>query len=228
MQVAGRRPVTFDVMPQGATLMTAGEECTECTGIDKNPNHYLGDPVTDARILKCVLYEAFTLAITLQSLDTTKWPDEMSYDVPVGHLRPDEVLKNAALMKIRLLYDFLYNAESKDDFTIAKSFFHYGYNQPLVPPQLTGFHGDQMFTRKSINKFVAHLTKARITKPKCTPQPKFREGLRATIENAKLILTDIDAFVSRVVAHDEFIKLDCWGEAYLAGFRAAMVRLNAE
>ena len=208
--------------------MKSGKRCDEWKGIKDNPGHCLGDPVTDARVLKCVLYEAFTLAIALRALESNLWPEEMRYDVPVGQFDPREVMKHAALMEIRLLYDFLYSSDSEDDFAVSKNFSRYGYTQPLATPNWTGLDGGSMFTRTSINRFVAHLTKSRITKPVCTPQPELGEGLRATARNARRILKDVEAFANRVVAHPDFSGLDEdeWGCSYLRGFRTALERLN--
>lgn len=208
--------------------MTTGDVCPECRGIDNNQAHYRGKPVTDARILRCVLYEAFTLAMTVHTLRVKSWPDELRYDLPVADFDPQEVLKSAALMKIRLLYDFLYNDKTPDDFAAWRNFSCYGFNQPLPKPALVGLQGGDMFTRKSINKFVAHLTKARITKPKCMPQPRFQKGLQATLDNAMLILRDVDSFATKVVDHNDFPGLEDWGQSFLDGLRCALTRMNAE
>ena len=208
--------------------MSSGDVCSECRGIDNNPAHYRGKPVTDARILRCVLYEAFTLAITVQTLRVKSWPDELRYNLPVADFDPQEVLKSAALMKIRLLYDFLYNEKTTDDFAAWRNFSRYGFDQPLPKPALVGLQGRDMFTKKSINKFVAHLTKARITKPTCIPQPRFQKGLQATLDNAKLILRDVDSFTSKVIEHEDFPGLEDWGQSFLDGLRAALIRMNPE
>jgi hypothetical protein len=203
------------------------KDCPDCTGIDSNPDHYRGKPVTDGRILRCVLYEAFTLAITLQALNVEDWPEEMCYELPVENYDPKEVLKKAALVKIRLLFDFLYNEKSKDEFTLSGQFKKYGFETPLdIPDALVGLQGRGEFDKKSINKFVAHLTKARITKPKCIPQPRFRKGHAATVANAKAILRDVDKVVTQVTTHPEFDGLEDWGQSFLQGFRAALSRLD--
>lgn len=202
--------------------------CADCTGIDANPDHYRGKPVTDARILRCVLYEAFTLAMTLQSLQLKTWPAEVCYHLEVADFDPTEILKQAALLRIRLLYDFLYNEKSKDEFSVSRNFARYGFDGPLdIPDGLVGLQGCGEFSKNSINKFVAHLKKARITKPKCTPQPRFESGRAATVGNAMVILDDVDKFVSRVIAHPDFDKLEDWGKSLLDGFRDAMSRLSA-
>lgn len=207
--------------------MSSGDNCAECRGIRDNPNHYRGKPVTDARVLRCVLYEAFTLAMTVQALGLKSWPPALCYRLPVAAFDPQEVLRSAALMKIRLLYDFLYRDNTTDDFAISKNFSRYGFNQPLSTPALVGLQGGNMFTRKSINKFVAHLTKARVTKPKCIPQPRFEKGLHAICKNGMLILKDVESFASRVVSHPDFPGLEDWGQSYLDGLRTALTRMNA-
>lgn len=208
--------------------MSNGDVCPGCRGIDNNPAHYRGKSVTDACILRCVLYEAFTLAITVQTLGVKSWPPELCYKLPVADYDPQEVFKSAALMKIRLLYDFLYNEEKSDDFTVRHNFSRYGFDKQLPKPEMVGLQGGKMFTKQSINKYVAHLTKARITKPICIPQPKFERGLQATLDNARLILQDMDSFTSKVVNHPDFSGLEDWGQSFLDGFRAALARMNAE
>lgn len=89
-----------------------GHKCSDCMGINNNPDHYDGAPVTPERMAKCVLYEAFTLAMAVQALRYDEWPTEMKYELPVGNWTPHEDIKIAALMKIRTLYDFLYNPAS--------------------------------------------------------------------------------------------------------------------
>jgi hypothetical protein len=175
-----------------------------------------------------VLYEAFTLALALQSIEEATWGSSLHYNLRVGRFDPSEVLHSAALVKIRLLYDFLYNSDSTDDITL-QDFSQYGFSNPLIIPQeLVGCEGQGEFKKNSINKFIAHLTKARITKPECTPQPsKFEQGRSVTVTNAKAVLRDVDRFVRQVINHPDFSGLDNWGESYLDGFRAVMSRIDA-
>lgn len=209
--------------------MSSGDVCPECRGIKNNPAHYRGEPVTDALILRCVLYEAFTLAITVQTLlefGKKPWPAKLCYELRVDDFDPQEVLKTAALMKIRLLSDFLYSDKEVDDFDISKDFSRYGFDEPLTP-KLVGLHGG-VFTKKSINKFVAHLAKARIEKPKCIPQPRFEKANQATLKNAMLILHDVKSFASQVESHQDFPGLEDWGQSFLDGLRTALARMEKE
>lgn len=84
-----------------------------------------------------------------------------------------------------------------------------------------------MFTKRSIHKFIAHLTKQRITKPRCIAQPKFSAGDDAIEQNALLILNDVERFISTLVNHEDFGDLDDYGQSYLQGFREARERLTA-
>lgn len=206
--------------------MTTADHCPDCTGIVSNPSHYDGARVTPEAVLRCVLYEAFTLMICVQSMSTS-WNPNLVYDVPDGTFDPNEPLKQNALLKIRLLYDFLYADSSKDDFQACTNFSKFGVTQQLPPPQLVGFDGKHMFTRKSINKFVAHLTKARITKPKCVVQPKFGPGVESTIDNSVLIATDVLKLSRKVIAHQAFGTLDEWGDSYFDGLNEALQRIGA-
>lgn len=208
--------------------MTPTIACTECIGIEKNPTHYCGETINDAAKLRCVLYEAFTLAITVQALRHEQWRGDLCYPVPTDEFNPSEVLKSAALIKIRLLHDFLYTDKHDDDFTLCRDFKKYGFAQPLTEPKFVGLDGGEMFTRKSINKFVAHLTKQRITKPKCIPQPKFQEGKEATITNSILILRDMGKVATKIINNTQFVPPAIkpeWFYAYLDGFRTALSRL---
>ncbi|HBM16349.1 MAG TPA: hypothetical protein DD381_08435 [Lentisphaeria bacterium] len=202
------------------------KKCTECIGIDKNPLHYNGDIEAPESIIRCILYEAFTLGIAIQAWTTGKWQSQLIYDVGIGKFSPSEVLKSIALVKIRLLFDFMYNSDSTDDFIMCKNFSSFGIDKQYDTKNLVGFQANKMFTRNSINKFIAHLTKQRITKPKCIPQPKFLRGDKATISNAKVILKDVNRFVISVIDHKSFGKLDDWGNAYLTGFKKVLKNLG--
>jgi len=200
--------------------------CPYCTGIESNPDHYDGDPATPERIAKCVLYEAFTLAMSVQLLRYKDWPASMIYDLPKGPKNPSEDAKIAALIKIRILYDFLYNTESSEGIKLTKHFAQFGFDQPYPDPGLVGFQPGCIFTKGSINKFIVHLTKQRITKPKCIAQPKFQRGDDAIAENTLLILADIEKFISALQTHADFGDLDEFAESYLQGFREARKRLT--
>ena len=87
-----------------------------------------------------------------------------------------------------------------------------------------------MFTKESINKYVAHLTWARINKPKCIPQPKFRRGDDATFTNARKLLEDARNFVNAVSdpRNPNRIELDEDGLGYRKIFKEAFDRMLAQ
>jgi len=201
-------------------------QCPHCTGIAKNPGHYDGDPVTPERMAKCVLYEAFTLAMAVQALRYNAWPADMQYSLPRGSWTPSEDIKIAALMKIRALYDFLYNPDSSDGIRLIDDFGQFGFQQHYPDPGFVGFQPAAMFTKRSIHKFIAHLTKQRITKPQCIAQPKFAAGDDAIEQNALLILGDVEQFISQLKNHPDFGDLDAFGRSFLLGFREARQRLT--
>ncbi len=195
--------------------------------IQSDPSHFDGVPASPETMLRCVLYEMFVLASSAQAMQT-KWPDDLTFDHPkLGPFTPSESLKIAALISFRILYDFLYNVKSDDDFT-ADDFKRHGGNRPKEPT-FAGFEPGKMFTKESINKYIAHLTWARINKPKCVPQPKFKEGDEDTISNAKILLKDARAFVSALIdtSNPKRVILDKDGQGYQAMFDHAYAQLLA-
>ncbi len=86
-----------------------------------------------------------------------------------------------------------------------------------------------MFTKESVNKFIAHLTWARINKPSCVPQPKFAAGIDATITNARLLLEDARAFVTATCdpPNANGVTLDDDGQGYRMMFEEAFAQLLA-
>jgi len=178
-------------------------------------------------MLRCVLYEMFVLASSALAMKAT-WPKELEFRHPkLGLFTPSESFKIAALISFRILYDFLYSAKSDDDFSVA-DFVQYGGPSP-TPPPFVGLERGKMFTKESINKYIAHLTWARINKPECVPQPKFRTGERATVVNAKKLLNDAAAFVNTVTdtSNPKRITLDRDGRGYRTMFDKAFAQLLA-
>lgn len=96
-------------------------------------------------------------------------------------------------------------------------------------PTFAGFKRGKVFTRESINKFMAHMTWARINKPHCIPQPKFSRGTKATITNARQLLKDARQFVDDVCdpSKPNRITLDRNGEGYRKIFEEAFAGLQA-
>ncbi len=86
-----------------------------------------------------------------------------------------------------------------------------------------------MFTKQSINKYIAHLTWVRINKPECIPQPKFKRGDKAVISNAKKLLNDAVVFVKTVTdtSNSNHVKLDKDGQGYRVIFDEAFKQLDA-
>lgn len=173
--------------------------------------------ISPQTIMRCVLYEMLTLALSVELLLAPKRKKMAS------RVDSREVLKTAALIKIRILFDFLYNEKypNGDDFTAKNDF------QKTIPtPLLKGCDNLGMFTKQSINKFIVHLTKERIEKPEKIPQPKFQGGIDALVYNAALILSDAQQFIAEsTLTHG---GLDDDGKNYLADFLASMARLRTE
>ncbi len=199
------------------------------------PKHFCGNAVTDQDVVRCVLYDMFTLALCVQALSQCEFGDGFRYelfspshpDYNKGKFDPEEVLKIAALIKIRILYDFLYNEESRDDFKAA-DFSQYGIGSTIFgnKDKVNTLVDTKVFTKGSVSKYVAHLVEERILKPKCIPQLKFAAGKDTTIGVALLILGDAQAFVETVIAHQDFPALGDWGQGYLKVFRECVAKVR--
>jgi len=193
--------------------------------IPLDPTHFDGVPASPETMLRCVLYQMYVFASSALALQTD-WDATLRFRHPkLGEFTPSEPLRIAALISFRILYDFLYNPKSGDDFSV-NDFASYGAVRP-TEPKFIGFKQDQMFTKESINKFMAHMTWARINKPNCIPQPKFTQGTKSTITNAQELLKDAKQFVDDVCdgANPTRIMLDRDGEGYRKIFDEAFARL---
>jgi hypothetical protein len=189
--------------------------------ITKHPRHFGGVPADSPQMLRCVLYEMFMLASDAAALRSA-WPRDMIHTHPtLGEFSPSEGLKRSALVSFRLLYDFFYNPSSGDDFSV-NDFARHG----AVAPKKRRFKGlekGKMFTKESVNKWIAHLTWARINKPRCVPQAKFQYGDEAIVENCRRLLIDAKKFVGAVTGKKSPspVILDADGEGYLKMFTEA-------
>lgn len=193
--------------------------------IQSDPSHFGGVPASPETMLRCVLYQMYVLASSVLAMKS-EWSEDVKFRHPkLGVFTPNESLNIAALISFRILSDFLYNTKSDDDFSV-EDFIQYGATRP-TEPQFVGFESGKMFTKESINKFVAHLTWARINKPQCIPQPKFRMGLKAMVSNAQKLLKDADALVKAVCdpANPNRISLDKDGQGFRKVFDEALPRL---
>jgi len=224
-------------------------ECDVCQKtIAAYPEHFDGHKVTDAGIVRCVLYEMFTLALAVQTLRHGQWEapfhyalfDEADSEYKKGLFSPEEVAKTAALIKVRILYDFLYASHSDDDFQATaviavgnkrtpSDFSGYGITPAAFKNQATikQLEDGLILTRRSINKFVAHLVEERMLKPHCIPRPIFSRGKETTIKVARLILEDAEAFVRAVTNPPNDLKLDNWGRGYWKAYQEAIARIDA-
>lgn len=201
--------------------------CPDCSKtIQSAPSHFSGTAVAMPQMMRCVLYEMYMLASSSGALKTS-WPREMIHKHPqLGSFSPSEALKRSALISFRLLQDFLYNPNSQDDFSIDQ-FLPCGAIRP-IEPAFVGLEKGKAFTRKSINKWVAHLTWVRINKPHCVPQPKFLAGSEAIVKNARLLLADAKAFVESLIddANPNRVELDEHGRGYWEIFKEAFDTLE--
>ncbi|MFA6566641.1 MAG: hypothetical protein WCS96_00365 [Victivallales bacterium] len=182
---------------------------------------------SNAEILKQVLYEMLTLAHSVEFLTKNRWIKGQSL------IDSSEVIKTASVIKMRLLYDFLYSQKPvkkteavekgeicKDDYTAQNDF-----NITVPKPNLVGCDAKGMFTRQSVNKYIVHLTEERITKPKEIPLPKFNGGSDSIIKNSALILASAEKFIDSL-AKGNFLNLNQEGEYYLEDFKKTVIRLK--
>ncbi len=199
------------------------------------PDHFCGNAVRDEDVVRCVLYDMFTLALCVQALSQCEFGEGFRYelfppshsDYDKGKFDPQEVLKIAALIKTRILYDFLYNEDSGDDFK-ATDFSKYGTEASdfANKDKVNALVDAKVFTKGSVSKYVAHLVEERILKPKCIPQLKFADGKDTTMKVALLILSDARAFVEKVIAHQDFPGLGDWGQGYVKVFRECFAKVQ--
>lgn len=191
--------------------------------IQSDPSHFAGKPASPPTMLRCVLYQMYVSASSTLAMRKTDWGKELTFQHPkLGAFTPNESLRIAALISFRILYDFFYNSGSEDDFSVRD----FTASRPTKPTFVV-FEGGKMFTKESINKYIAHLTWARINKPKCIPQPRFRRDHEATILNAKMLLRDAEAFVGVVcnLSNPNRIILDKDGLGYRKIFDEAFAKL---
>lgn len=203
--------------------------------IKDEPSHFepKGEPANSVNMLRCVLYEMWTLASAVQALQkfrirrTAKWPEDLTYDHPeLGPFDPSELIQRSALVSFRLLFGFLYREDNGDDFEL-KNFEGFGVSTDDFPVREfdDGF-GNTAFTTESTNKFVAHLTWTRINKSKCIPQPKFEEGVESIVTNCKLLLQDAERFVRTVTEDPTFPAICPSAHGYRTMFFETMRRIR--
>ncbi len=203
--------------------------------IQDDPSHFdpKGEPATPVNMLRCVLYEMWTLAAAVQALQeyrirkTALWPEDLTYDHPtLGPFDPSELIQRSALVSFRLLYGFLYRENSGDDFEL-KDFEEFAASRDdFAPPTFSDGFDIKAFTTESTNKFVAHLTWTRINKSKCIPQPKFEEGVDLIARNCMLLLQDAERFVRKVSEPPNFPSLCASAEGYRIMFFETMRRIR--
>lgn len=182
----------------------------------------------DEDVIKCVLYEMFTLALSIQTLEQCTWPDNLCYELfPSGSLKqvrfdPAEIVKGAAEVKLRILYDFLHVPSTHpDDLEAGPLVLKYG---PVAFSNKAAIDG--LWTKESASKYRAHLTGERITKSPSIRQFKFADGQRDVIKIAKLLLEDTAVLVTHVVGHSSFPGLSDWGAGYLKMYLEVMAKLT--
>lgn len=210
-------------------------ECKKASiSIQNHPEHFsaTGEAANARNMLRCVLYEMWMLANAVQVLRKNDWPDEMIYQHPkLKQFDPSELIKRSALVSFRILLVFLYppNEEERGDDFQLKDFSAFGADQNAFPqPRFIGFEDGGPFTKESINKYIAHLTWTRINKSKCIPQPKFKKGTEAIVQNSRTLLNDAWRFVKTVTKHADFPPFQSDSAfGYLAMFNEAMKRLGS-
>ena len=174
-----------------------------------------------AAYLRCLIYDLYVLATAVREVETTT-----DYAL-------NEIYKAAALLKLRAVHDFFFRLNASD--SIKLSMFKC-YNP--TTPQWNPLNRNTWLTRQSINTYVAHLDKARVTKKyeredrstgkkkgDSPPQPKFDRGDRAVINASKQLMGQAKEFVESVLTHKEFAGLNDRGKGYWVGFQAKLAEL---
>lgn len=181
---------------------------------------------TNSEILKQVLYEMLTLAYSIEILTKNKWIK--------GHSLIDssEAIKTTALIKIRLLYNFLYCEKSggrtkiiKDDHTEDDYTAKDNFKVTVPKPSFVGCGLNGMFSDQSISKYLIHLTEERIKKSKEIPEPKFKGGDDSIIKNSALLLSSAEKFIDTLL-NENFMNLNQEGGNYFADFKKTITRLK--
>jgi len=204
--------------------------------IQDEPAHFdpKGEPANSVNMLRCVLYEMWTLAAAVQALQEfrirkmARWPDQLTYDHPkLGPFDPSELIQRSAHVSFRLLFGFLYRENSGDDFEL-KDFEGFGVSRDDFPaPEFDDRFGNKAFTTESTNKFVAHLTWTRINKSQCISQPKFEEGVELIVKNCKLLLQDAERFARKVSEAPSLASLCPSADGYRTMFFETVRRIRA-
>ncbi len=176
---------------------------------------------SNSEILKQVLFEMLTLAYAIELLTKNKWIKGTS------HIDSSEVIQVAAALKLRILYDFLYNRKPDPKIEPATDFFSAqdDFNVVLKKPAFSGLDPSGMFTRESVNKYIVYFSEERITKPKELAPPRFKGGTENLIGNSALILASGEKFID-ALAKSSFMNLNQESENYLKDFKQTVIRLK--
>lgn len=160
-----------------------------------------------AEYLRCVIYDLFVMANATERM--VKETDHALI----------EVYKTAALIKLRAVSKFLLGTGG--DSIRRKWFRRYSPKYDT-----SSINWDAKWLKpKSIEKYVAHLDKERVTKGE--PQPKFREGKIAILKTAISVIAVGQQFVNSIMQHDDFAGLNDWGTRWLKEFNESYTRLIA-
>lgn len=148
--------------------------------------------------LRAVIFDAAVLAIALEELDHHGHPRN---DVGRGE---NQLAVEAALIKFRSLYDFLFPPANKrkDDLTV----FNLGCTQPKngVPD------GDNF--RESIHKYSAHLTWTRISEQPEDAVPIFLQRTESLRVPCEIVLAATWDVIREAISKG--YQLNFWGDKY--------------
>ena len=172
-----------------------------------------------AAYLRCLVYDLYVLATAIDLLRNSE------------DFGQTEALKTAGLVKMRAIHNFFF-AKCQD--SIKMTFFD---RYSPCKPQESPFAGDveQWLTKQSIDTFVIHLDKARVTKKlekddessgkkkgDDLPQPKFDRGSHAVIGASIQLMIQAHDFVDSILHHPDFPPLSFFGQKYWRGFNSTL------
>lgn len=164
-------------------------------------------PVELSQYLKCLVQDLYLLANATEGMAEAKSEEQA------------DVNKAMALVKLRTVYDFFHRPGATDSIKVA---LFDGYSP--VKPKSRPKEWDMWLTHQSVNTYVTHLDKERITGQ--IPQPKFGRGERVVLATALEFMRDAKEFVDSLTG--QLPPFDAFGRRWQLSFANALARLEIE
>ncbi len=176
-----------------------------------------------AGYLRCLIYDLYVLASAVSEMKET------------DNYALTEVYKTAAQLKLRAVHDFFFRPKAQDSIKL-NMFDCYGPMKPKKNP----LNKNAWLTLQSIQTYVVHLDKARVTKKyekddklsgakkgDNLPQPKFDKGNQSVIDASKKLMEQAKEFVESVLKHKDFPGIDRkFGKRWWIGFQEKLYEVS--